>query len=74
MDRFSEACSAFGLTISIEKTKVMGQEVKRASRIKINNEELIANYLGSTISDDLLLNKELDPRIGKAWQGLCHPI
>ena len=30
MDWFSEACSAFGLTISIKKTEVMGQEVKSA--------------------------------------------
>ena len=40
----------------------MGQEV-------INNEELVVansfTHLGSTISDDLSLNKELDRRISK---------
>ena len=70
MDRFSDACSAFGLTISIKKTEVMGQEVESTPRITINNEELVVatsfTYLGSTISDDLSLNKELDRRIGKA--------
>ena len=48
----------------------MGQEGKSAPRITINNEELVVansfTYLGSTISDDLSLNKELDRRIGKA--------
>ena len=48
----------------------MGQEVKSAPRITINNEELIfANsftYLDSTISNDLSLNNEQDLRIGKA--------
>ena len=70
MDRFSNACSAFGLTISIKKTEVMGQGVEDAPRIKVNNEVLVVSssftYLGSTISDDLSLNKELDRRIGKA--------
>ena len=70
MDRFSAACSAFGLTISIKKTEVMGQGVKDTPRITVNNEDLVVSssftYLGSTITDDLSLNKELDRRIGKA--------
>ena len=70
MNRFSDACAAFGLTISIKKTEVMGQEVASEPEIYINNEKRVTTssftYLGSTISDDVTLDKELDRRIGRA--------
>ena len=70
MDRFADACSEFGLTISIKKTEVMGQEVSEEPEIFINNQKLVVAesfiYLGSTITNDLSLKKELDRRIRRA--------
>ena len=70
MDRFADACKEFGLTISIKKTEVMGQEVSKEPEILINNQKLVVAesfiYLGSTITNDLSLKKELDRRIGRA--------
>ena len=40
MDRFSHACREFGLTVSIKKTNVMGQDVPSPPAIRIDNEEL----------------------------------
>ena len=66
---FSTACRHFGLTISIKKTKILSQKAP-APAIKIENEQLENvedfTYLGSTISSNLSLDKELDIRIGKA--------
>ena len=70
MDRFSRACQDFGLTISEKKTQVMGQDTDSPPDIKIGDQLLdVVNdfvYLGSTISDSLSLDSELDKRIGKA--------
>ena len=70
MDRFSHACREFGLTISIKKTNVMGQDVPSPPAIRIDNEELAVTdhftYLGSTITSNLSLDTELDKRIAKA--------
>ena len=59
MDRFSNACREFGLTISQKKTQVMGQGVEAPPCIKIEEYELEAVhefvYFGSTISDPLCL-------------------
>ena len=38
MDTFSHACKEFGLTISIKKTNVMGQDASSPPSITINNE------------------------------------
>ena len=69
MTRFSDACQDFGLTISLKKTQVMGQDVDSPPAISINDHELDVIldlvYLGSTISDTLSLDAELKRRIGK---------
>ena len=53
MTRFSDACQAFGLTISLKKTQVMGQDTDSAPAISINDHELDVIhdfvYLGSAI-------------------------
>ena len=70
MDRFSQACKDFGLTISLKKTNVLGQDVDTSPVITIDNYELDVvhqfTYLGSTISDNLSLDTEINQRIGKA--------
>ena len=70
MTHFSEACRDFGLTISLRKTQVMGQDVDSKPSISIFDHELDVVhdfvYLGSTISDSLSLDTELDKRIGRA--------
>ena len=70
MDKFASACSAFGLTISIKKTEVMGQNVDSEPEIFADNQKLVVTdnftYLGSTMTDNLSLNKEIDRRIGRA--------
>ena len=64
---FSEACSVFGLTISIKKTNVLGQNVSPAPSISIGDSSLEeCTYLGSVISSSLNLDLELNGRIGKA--------
>ena len=70
MDRFSQACKDFGLTISLKKTNVLGQSTETPPSITIDDYELDAvhqfTYLGSTITDNLSLDAEVDKRIGKA--------
>ena len=69
MDRFSQACKDFGLTISLKKTNVLGQNVDTPPVITIDSYELDVvhqfTYLGSTISDNLFLDVEINQRIGK---------
>jgi hypothetical protein len=69
MDRFAKACDEFGLTISLKKTNVMAQDADPPSII-INNYKLEVvsefTYLGSTITNNLSLDAELNKRIGKA--------
>ena len=70
MDRLSQACKDFGLTISLKKANVMGQDVDTPPVITIDNYKLDVvhqfTYLGSTISDNLSLDAEINRRIGKA--------
>ena len=60
----------FGLTISIKKTKVMGQGIVSPPSINIDNVTLDAvdrlTYLGSTIDSNLSLDAEINIRIAKA--------
>ena len=89
LDRFADACTAFGLTISIKKTEVMGQNVESQPEVFIDHQKLVVTdnftYLGSTISSTLNLNKEIDRRIGRAsstfaklrkrvWENQKHTI
>ena len=70
MDRFSSACQDFGLTISLTKTNVVGQDVDTQPTITINGYQLEVvhqfTYLGSTITDNLSMDAEINKRIGKA--------
>lgn len=74
MDRFSRTCTAFGLTISLEKTKVMFTPAPNSRYeepvICVNGTKLGTVddfvYLGSTISSDGILDKEILGRINKA--------
>ena len=70
MDRLSDATDKFGLTISVKKTVVMGQDVPSPPVITLNNTPLEVVdkfcYLGSSVSENASLDEELNVRIGKA--------
>ena len=68
MDHFSQACGDFGLTISLKKTNTLGKGTEPPV-ITIDEYELNVvhqfTYLGSTNTNNLSLDTELDTRIGK---------
>ena len=70
MDKFSDACDLFSLTISQKKTQVMGQASPAPPCITVSGKELeVAHqfqYLGSTTTDTLSLDVELSKCTGKA--------
>ena len=74
MDKFSSACDAFGLTISIKKTEVMYQLAPSKDytepTITVNGEALKTvnkfTYLGSTLSRNVHIDDEVVLRIAKA--------
>ena len=70
IDHFAAACAEFGLTISLKKTQVMGQDVSSVPNISIGDHTLEVvdkfTYLGSTVSSNLSLDAELNTRIRKA--------
>ena len=70
MDRLSHACNEFGLTISINKTKVMGQGIVSPPSINIDSVTLddvdIFTYLCSTIDCNISLDAEISILIAKA--------
>ena len=70
MDHFSQACKDFRLIISLKKTNILGQDIPAPPLITINDYELKVihqfTYPGSTITDNLSLDPEIDKRIGKA--------
>ena len=78
LDRFSEASKLFGLTVSLGKTEVLHQPAPNthppSPSIVIDNTPLASvdhfRYLGSIISCDGSLDKEITSRIGKASQAL----
>ena len=82
IDSFADAASSFGLTINCKKTEVMAlQNSAVRNPLSVNGTHL-ANvhsfkYLGSTVTDDCRLDKELDCRIqcattsfGRLWDRL----
>ena len=79
VDSFSNACKAFGLTISLKKTEIVYQPPPQSSTsssqqppcvIKVNDTKLKVNnkfcYLGSTISEKATLDDEINHRIARA--------
>ena len=70
VNKFSEACKDFGLTISLKKTNIMRQGTDCLLAISIEGNTLDAlddfTYLGSNITRTLSLDKEIGTRIGKA--------
>ena len=76
MDRFSQACKDFGLTMSLKKTEVLAQDTDNQPKISVDDYELKAvnqfTYLGSTISSNISLDAEIDKRIGKAATTLAR--
>lgn len=75
LDRFSEASKLFGLTISLGETELFHQLAPNmnppASSILIDDTQL-ANvdqfkYLGSTISSDGTLDREIDAKQARRW-------
>ena len=73
---FASACREFGLTISLEQTNIMGQDVSSTPSISIGDyilevvDEFV--YLGSTISSNLSLDNELNTKIGKASTAMAR--
>ena len=76
IDRFAKACDEFGLTISLKKTNIMGQDISSIPSISIGDHSLEVvedfTYLGSTISSNLSLDTELNTRIGKAATAMAR--
>ena len=78
VDRFFEASNLFGLTIILGKTEVIFQPAPNTVHsqpcITIGDMQLknvnSFRYLGSTISSDGSLDKEITARIQKASQAL----
>ena len=67
VDRFSQACNDFGLTISLQKINVLGQDTMELPAITTDDYELDVveqlTYLGSTITDNVSLDTEIDKMI-----------
>ena len=74
VDRSFDAAKNFGLTISLKKTEVLYQppprEAHSPSHTSIDGTNLNAvehfTYLGSVISNDATVSKDLDNRLSKA--------
>ena len=74
VDKFSEACHNFGLTISTKKTEVLHQPAPGKPYTKpditINGQKLNAvdkfTYLGSTLSRNMTIDDEVNLRLAKA--------
>ena len=70
ISKFAHPCNEFGLTISIKKTNIMGQAVPAVPSININGEVLEVTdrftYPGSTITNNLSHDAEIEKRIAKA--------
>ncbi|XP_063585793.1 uncharacterized protein LOC134763166 [Penaeus indicus] len=65
INKFSDACKPFRLTITFKKTQVLGQRCDTPPRITVDDHETVYRftYLGSTVSDNLSLDTEIDIKI-----------
>lgn len=70
INQFAHACRGFGLTISIRKTNVIGQDVPALPSINIDIGALEVTdhftYLGSTTTSNLSLDRKIDKHMAKA--------
>ena len=74
VDKLSNACDSFGLTISTKKTEVLHQPAPGKPyiepNIKVNGERLKSvdkfTYLGSTLSRNVNIDDEIQCRLAKA--------
>jgi hypothetical protein len=70
VDKLSDACGEFGLTISLRKTNIMAQGVDSPPTITIGETQLEVveafSYLGSTMTNSTSLDAEISSRIAKA--------
>ncbi|XP_045503538.1 uncharacterized protein LOC123700381 [Colias croceus] len=70
IDRFSRACSQFAMTVNTSKTVILSQGTPAGSTVSLNGTPIVEIdrfcYLGSTVSNNLSLDSEIDIRIGKA--------
>ncbi|XP_076451267.1 uncharacterized protein LOC143287206 [Babylonia areolata] len=74
VNHFADAARAFGFTISLKKTEVMYQEPLHGTyappKIYIDGHQLNAvehfTYLGSIISNDATISKDVDHRLSKS--------
>ena len=81
LSHFSEASKAFGLTISLKKTKVLFQPapLQNFTRPHITVDCTTLNsvehftYLGSVMSNDATIDKDLDNRLSKASSPFGRP-
>jgi hypothetical protein len=85
MTRVGEACGKYGLTISFKKTEVMKQATGDSNndevKIELDGKDLKVvdqfTYLGSTVTDDDTLDKEISSRLqkaGAAYGKLCKRV
>lgn len=76
IERLDHACNEFGLTISLQKTNGMAQDVGNVPCISIGDHtlEVVIDfaYLGSIISNKLSLDAELNTRIRKAAAAMAR--
>ena len=76
MDCFPQTFKDFGLTISLKKTNVLGQNTEAPPIITIDDNELDAvcqfTYLGSTITDNISLDAEINKMIRNAASTLAR--
>ena len=82
LDRFSQSAKLFGLTVSLEKTEVLHQPApdgnNTASEFTIASTQL-ANvesfkYLGSVISQDGTLDREVDAKASQAREKFSNRV
>ncbi|XP_045448721.1 uncharacterized protein LOC123657186 [Melitaea cinxia] len=70
MDKFSKACTLFSMSINPKKTVVLAQGSAEIPAIMLDSTALQVVdrfcYLGSTVSNNLSLEAEINTRIGKA--------
>ena len=74
LNDFNAAASSLGLTINVKKTEVMLQRASNCQALEpnilLNNKHLKVvqhfTYLGSTVSDDNSLEKEVERRVSSA--------